>query len=514
MAVVAALTVASCAPDGPDASGAPQGSAPTASTTSPAATSPVATSPATSSPAQERSPTAPTGGAAPADAVEGSARGDDPYFPSSGNGGYDVEHYDVAIDAETDAAGRTGSIEAVASITLTATEDLASFSLDLAGLEVGAVTIDGAEASFAHHGGELRVEPASVIVAGATVTATVTYAGTPTTRSLGNLGDTGGNLGDTGWSTNDDATWVMSEPSGTATWLPSNDQPNDKATIRLSVTVPDELEAVANGDLVSEDESGAGRRTWVWEMDEPIATYLVTVVIDDMTIDSGRGPGGIELRDAVPVRLGGRFDDFTDVHTEMIEYFTERFGAYPFEEYGIVVVDAELGLALETQTLSLFGRDAVTDEILAHELAHQWYGNSVTIADWRDIWLNEGFATYAQYMWSADRGGGAALDERMRSIHEELRVRSDPIYDPGSDAMFGGAVYAGGALMLHVLRLELGDDQFFELLRTWAQRYRHSTASTDDFLALSEEVSGRPLDDLFDSWLSGGALPDLPDPTT
>ncbi|CAN5848270.1 M1 family metallopeptidase [soil metagenome] len=434
----------------------------------------------------------------------GSAEGDDPYFPASGNGGYDVKHYELAIDADTDTEGATESIDAVATLKVTSTETLESFSLDLEALEVSSVRVDGSAVGFRQRAGEIRVTPRQTIAADETFEIEVSYHGRPQPKPYGSLGDIG-------WSSNETSTWVASEPNGAATWFPSNDQPGDKATFRFEITVPKSLEAVANGTMLSNAVTGDGRRTWVWEMDAPMATYLATVVIDDFTFDTGKGPDGIRLRDAIPDALVDESDDYTEMHAEMLEYFIEQFGPYPFDDYGIVVVDADLGLALETQTFSLFGSGAVTESILAHELAHQWFGDSVTPVYWRDIWLNEGFATYGQLMWTSDQPGSAGIDESMRRVATGRSSDGDAVLDPGADSLFGSNVYYRGALTLHALRLEVGDDAFFETLRTWAERYRHANATTDDFIALAEDVSGAQLDELFDAWLGAGPPPALPD---
>jgi aminopeptidase N len=299
----------------------------------------------------------------------------------------------------------------------------------------------------------------------------------------------------------------VSEPIGAATWFPSNDVPTDKATFRFAITVRDGLTAAANGELVSSEGNGDGSLTWVWEMDDPMATYLATVVIDEFTILREDGPDGIELRSVVPEGAEGRYRNINALHAEMLEYFVELFGPYPFDEYGLVIVDAPLGFALETQTLSIFAVGTGDENTVAHELAHQWFGNSVTLASWSDIWLNEGFATYAAALWET----GDDVDEQMRSLQRQLAGDTTHLRDPGAGRLFDGPIYARGALTLHALRLEVGDDAFFEILRTWADINAGGNASTDDLLALAADVSGD--DDLaavLEPWLDGSPLPELP----
>ncbi len=439
-------------------------------------------------------------GDAPASPGPGSPNGEDPYFPASGNGGYDVTHYDLQLATDSDESGATKTLTATATIDLTAVDDLSSFSLDLAGLIVDRASVDGDDAEYTQRGDELQIVPADPVASGDAVTVVVEYGGRPQPTPYENLGDLG-------WNSNSEATWVVSEPFGSSTWFPSNDVPTDKATFRFAITVRDGLTAAANGELVSSEGNGDGSLTWVWEMDDPMATYLATVVIDEFTILREDGPDGIELRSVVPEGAEGRYRNVNALHAEMLEYFTELFGPYPFDEYGLVIVDAPLGFALETQTLSIFAVGTGDENTVAHELAHQWFGNSVTLASWSDIWLNEGFATYAAALWET----GDDVDEQMLSLQRQLAGDTTSLRDPGSGRLFDGPIYTRGALTLHALRLEVGDDAFFEILRTWADTYADDNASTDDFLDLAADVSGNEdVGAVLEPWLDGSPLPDLP----
>ena len=200
----------------------------------------------------------------------------------------------------------------------------------------------------------------------------------------------------------------------------------------------------------------------------------------------------------------------------MMALFERLFGPYPFGRYNVVVTADELEIPLEAQGLSAFGSNFLTDDwesvrLVAHELSHQWFGNSLTVATWRDIWLHEGFACYCEWLWSEESGGPTA-DDQARDHWKRLdRLPQDLLLgDPGPDDMFDDRVYKRGALLLHALRRTLGDEAFFGLLRTWADRHRHGTVTTEMFLALAAEVAGRDLDGLFDEWLSRKDLPDLP----
>ena len=418
----------------------------------------------------------------------------DPYFPELGGGGIDVQSYDLDLDI----AGDGTRIDGTTTLTLTATDDLASFSLDLIGLEVSSVTVDGGPATVERTDRELRIRPTAPLADGSTATVVVTYGGEPQpvpTESLGGVGwlvlpDGGGS-------------YVIGEPEGAGTWFPANDHPTDKATFRFELSVPPGVEALANGELTARDET-----TWVWVMDDPMATYLAQVVVGQYRLTEEQGPDGIAIRNAFADPLADSVGLAFARQGEMLEHFTSLFGPYPFDVYGSVVIDASIGLAFESQTLSLFDRGFINEEVVAHELAHQWYGNSVSPASWRDIWLNEGFATYAQWTWTAASGGPTVLEQAAR-VHDRLTSEVPP-GDPGPAGLFDIAVYDRGGLTLFALQAEVGDETFGTVLRRWATERAGGTGSTDDFIALAEEVAGQPLRPLFDAWLFGGELPPLP----
>jgi aminopeptidase N len=437
-----------------------------------------------------------TSSAAPAGRAGASGVGD-PYFPDTGNGGYDVLHY--TLDLTWDPTHQ--HLDGVTTIDAVATEALASFSLDLIGLTVTAVDVDDGPARWERPDDhELVVTPARTLAAGEPFTAVVHYDGTPAPIA-------GPAPLEPGFMTDGREVYVASEPNGAATFFPADDHPTDKATYEIRVRVPEELDVAANGLLRDRISGGGGTETWVYEAADPMATYLVQVVVGNLRFETLPGPAGLPIRNVYDADLEEGVDAAFARQGEMIDFFDDRFGPYPFATYGAVVVDDELGFALETQTLSLFGGDMAAEPVVAHELAHQWFGDHVSVGSWRDIWLNEGFATYAQWLWSEHRGDGT-VDEMAQGFARTPGLDVPPA-DPGADQLFHATVYVRGALTLHVLRHELGDELFFDVLRTWVDRYGGASATTADFEALAEEVGRRDLSGLFDAWLRAPKLPTL-----
>jgi aminopeptidase N len=451
----------------------------------------------------ENTTTTTTTTSAPPAGVAGEAGAGDPYFPELGNGGYDVASYHIDLEWLPD----EGAIDATTSITLTPTVDLDTFNLDLVGLEVSSVTVIGEQASFTRAGRELTIDPAPVLPAGQPVGVTVAYGGVPEALSLGS-----GVFG-AGWQTDGRDAYVVSEPAGAATWFPANDHPTDKAQFSFELTVPADRVAVANGVLIDERTEPDGRRTALWRSADPMATYLASVVIGDVVIERREAATGLTLRDAYPPRYAADARALFDRTGEMVVAFEQWFGPFPFEVYGHVVVDEVLGFALENQTLSLFGTDLLGtgregERTVAHELAHQWFGNAVSPASWRDIWLNEGFATYAEWIWFQEAYGQPIARSAERA-YETADYGVAP-GDPGNQELFQPTVYVRGALALHALSVAMGDEAFRALLREWPNRFLDSAASTEDLRDVAEELSGQDLGPVFDAWVYGRSLPPFP----
>jgi aminopeptidase N len=422
----------------------------------------------------------------------------DRYYPTLGNGGYDALHY--ALDMTVDMV--SGAVEAELVMTARATHALTSFHLDLVGLEVRDVQVDGAAATFAREGDELVITPAETagpLAAGAEFTTAVAYAGVPA-----GVQDPGVPFisGGVGWMRLDDGTViVMSEPSGARGWVPCNDHPRDKATWSFEVTVDAPWVVAANGLLLGREEAD-GKVTSRFRASDPMASYLATLCIGRFDVVESVGPDGLPLTHYFhPVedpekreRSRAGFERTAD----MLTFFSATFGPYPFESFGGVMVDAQVGGALETQTLPVYSRGA-SESTVAHELAHQWFGNSVSPAGWDHLWLNEGFATYAEWLWREHAQGPEAYAEAVDRAYGMARAMGPP-GDTGP-VIFHPSVYVRGAWTLHALRAEIGDEAFFRCLRAWAERHHDGVADTPAFVALCEEVAGRELDELFQAWV-------------
>ena len=459
--------------------------------TQPPSTEPPTTGPPSTDPPTTGLPaTGPSGGTSDGDGVG------DVLYPNAGNPGIDVQHYDVALryDPESDEVAGTVTLD------LVITEERTGITLDIGSdVTVESVTLDGVDAAAAVDEPELRIDLGRPVTAGETIAVAVTYRVDPDPIA--------GAFGlESGWFDTPGGSFVLNEPDAARSWLPSNDHPSDKATWRFTITVAPGLTAVANGVLV-EHRAEADGDVWVWQQDDPMATYLVLLLTGDYEILDGSPVGdtsivNVALRDDVE-----RMQPYFDLHDDMIEHFEALFGPYPLTSFGAAFTDSFPSLAMETQGRPLYSRDDFPGVVgpgqelfLAHELAHQWFGNAVSPARWQDIWLNEGFATYGQWMW-VDGVDGADLD---RTAQNALEIRA---MIPGSTAMpteaelFSFTVYDGGAIVLHALRRVLGDDAFFATLRSWVADNTGMSRTTEDFVAHVEAENPGFDDDFWDAWL-------------
>jgi aminopeptidase N len=435
--------------------------------------------------------------------VAGAASAGDSYLPGNGNGGYGVDRYELDLRYRV----ATNRLDATATIRATSTQLLQKFSFDLSRLRVDKLRIEGQRgATFRQSTTKLTVTPAIPIPPGASFTVVIEYSGSPVPRPS--------TWGPVGWEELDDGVLVASQPSGAPSWFPCNDDVADRASYGIRVATEQVYTVVGTG-VQTQHSVSSGRGHWVFEQAEPTASYLVTLQIGRYVrtpFEFGSVPGAL----VYPAGLReGVLADFSQLPA-MMELFEALFGPYPFPAYTVIVTPDVLEIPLEAQAMAIFGSNhaggtGAVERLVAHELAHQWFGNSVGLQSWKHIWLNEGFACYSEWLWSEHKGGPSA-DTLARQFRRALVGQSTHIVvgDPGPVLMFDDRVYKRGALTLHALRRTIGDEKFFDLVREWTAAHRFGVVGTDDFRALAATYAEKPLDSLFDAWLFGEAVPRLP----
>lgn len=399
----------------------------------------------------------------------------------------------------------TNRLDATATIEAVSTQQLTRFSFDFNRLQAGRVLVDGRRAKSVLSPGKLTITPATPIDSGAAFTVVIEYSGSPAPRRSA--------WGLVGWEELEDGVIVASQPSGAPSWFPCNDHPSDKARYSIRVTTEQAYTVLCNGVLTGHSVS-SGRASWQFEQQQPTASYLATVQIGRYTttpIELGGVPGTL----AYPKEIEARVEADCGQLPGMMACFEEAFGPYPFDGYTVVTTPDDLEIPLEAQGMAIFGANHIDGEggeerLMAHELAHQWFGNSVGLDAWQHIWLNEGFACYAEWLWS-EHSGKESADSLARAARTKLKGLPADILvgDPGSADMFDDRIYKRGALTLHAVRLTIGDSAFFSLVKEWTDAHRHSTATTDDFRALAAGYD-ESLDGVFEAWLFSLPLPTLP----
>jgi aminopeptidase N len=454
-------------------------------------------------PTEPPAPTRPaTTTSQPGDPATPSTSSGDSLFPELGSGDLDVQSYDVRLGYDVP----TATIDGVVRVTTLVRRPLDVLALDASELVVESVTVDGVPASFEHVDPELFVRPVTPVHPDRPVVVEVEY------RDDRHESTIGFGLG-AGWYPVPGGSYVLNEPDGGRRWMPSNDHPADKATWRFELTVDDGLTAVANGHLV-EQRPGSGTTTWVWEQREPMSTYLVQLLVGDYEVIDGGTYGSVPLTHVALREDVARMQPYFDVTDDQLAFFEPLFGPYPLDQYGLAFAPSIGGLAMEMQGRSMFSRDDFRGQLddgahmfLAHELAHQWFGDAVSPADWSDLWLNESFATYGHWLW-LDHVGVESLDSVTSRM---LAARQFPGLDstgrPSLDNLFGFERYDGGAVVVHALRRELGDEAFFALLQRWVAENDGTSRTTEDFVALAEDVSARDLTAFVTTWLDASTLP-------
>ncbi|UQS30359.1 M1 family peptidase [Streptomyces fradiae] len=436
----------------------------------------------------------------------------DPLYPHLGNPGYDVLAYDIALTYSGD---NRKPLDALTRIDARATERLDRFNLDFSHGTVASVTVDGRPAGFTRTGEDLVIDPALPVAPGDRLTIAVTHTSDPVAAGA-----------EGGWVRTADGLALAGQPHAAHRVFPCNDHPADKALFTFRVTAPKDLVAVANGRAVARAVAGPSA-TWTFRGDHPMATELAQVAIGRSAVVRHTGPHGLPLRDVVPAADRKLLEPWLRRTPGHLRWMEEKTGRYPFDTYGVLVAAASTGFQLETQTLSLFERSLFTDpelpewyveSIMVHELAHHWFGNSVTPRSWSDLWLSEGHATWYEAL-HADESGHEQLERRMREAYtasDGWRAAGGPPAAPrppatdAKTALFRPVVYDGSALVLYALRQEIGAAAFGTLQRRWTAEYAHATAGTADFVRLASAVAGRDLTGFLRGWLYGEKTPAMP----
>jgi len=436
----------------------------------------------------------------------------DPYAPELGNTGYDVQRYTIRLTLDPAVAG---IIQAHVTIeALSQLDDLSQISLDFIGFEIESVRSGEALLEYQREDDKLWVSFPRPLALGESFNLEVVYSGPPELRASKYLPFTE-NVG-LFFKPDLQQIFVVAEPDGARFWYPCNDHPRDKALFRIELTVPEEITAAANGVLVDTQteipnafpDGRAGDR-FIWEHDSPMATYLATIVIGDYELFEGTSPGGTPLRSYILPQYASNYRDMQLTVGEMVDWMSQMFGGYPFETFGYATVD-QVNVSLETQTLVILS-GGIRETTMAHELAHMWFGDWVSLDSWADMWRNEGFATYVTALWMT-RDDPAALAHVLEGWAQPFQQNPTryPLNDPPKQALFANDSYYKGALLAHALRYEIGDEAFFGGLRTYFERYGGDTASHEQFVQVLEEASGKELDPFFEMWFAPGELPPVP----
>jgi aminopeptidase N len=436
--------------------------------------------------------------APPTDPIPGGRSIGDPYIPELGNTGYDVQRYTLrlALDPASRYIQGTTTIEALATL-----HGLSELSLDFVGYNVSSILVDGQPAESRREGKKLVVTLPALLATGQAFSMVIDYDGSPTEETslyLRFVDHLGLHYPD------QQSLFIIDEPDGARYVFPSNDHPRDKATFRFELLVPEGLTGVANGRLLSSEPvelpSGRNGDLFIWEHNYPMATYLAVIAAGDYERVESTSPQGIPIRHYIFPESAADHAAADIITGEAIDWMGSLFGTYPFEAYGHVTAHVS-GVSLETQGMVLLDSGMIGTRTIAHEMAHMWFGDWVSLDSWSEMWRNEGFATYIQIMWETrDDFENLELQIEGARAAVEANELNFPLGNPPAEYLFNYNIYYGGAVAIHELRQEMGDEAFFNGLRLYFQRYGGDTASDAEFQAVMEEVSGKSLSAFFAEW--------------
>ncbi|MEQ4726191.1 M1 family metallopeptidase [Nonomuraea sp. B19D2] len=424
----------------------------------------------------------------------------DPVYPAYGNPSIDVLHYDLALTWKPG----TRTLSGTAELTIRAARPISRVRLDFGrALKVDEVTVNDTRVRASRKYDDLTVPLPEALEADEGAVVTVRYHGTPKPvdakqrrEDISMLGFHVGNGG---------RAWALQEPFGAFTWFPVNDHPSDEALYDVAITVPEGWSGVAHGTY--KGKTSAGRTsTFRWQSTNPVASYLTVFAADRFRMYKDKGPRGIPITYWIRPQDVAKQLPVAKRMPSILRWLERKIGPYPFPSAGLVATSDS---GMETQQMVALGPRYMQPSVVAHELAHHWFGDTVTPRTWRDLWLNEGFAMYFEMQWYADHEDGT-IDEfiaNIRRIDGRLRRKAGPPGRYRRDSFGISNVYYGPAIMLHEIRKRLGDRKFFATMRAWAQEHRNTTQDRASFTRWINDYTSRDFTKLIDTWLDSKTTP-------
>ena len=440
------------------------------------------------------------------------AKADEPYARSKD---YDLQHSKIVLKFDVEQRKVIGGVTHTVTILK---DDTSKLAFDCVGLTIQSVTVNKAAAKFKATDAELIVPLASGAKKGDKFEVEIKYEGKPTKGAYFILPDKD-------YPRQPKEIWTQGESEDTRYYLPTYDYPNDRLTTETILTVPAEWLTVANGKLIGVKDAGNGLKTWTWQESLPSSTYLITVVTGEFeeVKDSWRGK---PVTYYAPKGRGDRLKINYGRTPQMLELFSKKLGVdYPWEKYAQSMVDDFVAGGMENSSSTTNASSSLVhpilapeyptgqDDLISHELGHQWFGDLVTCKDWGNIWLNEGFATFMETLWSENYFPKEQAEyERWTSVREWWEQRNlwaKPIvrHDFDDSSEFDGNAYGKGGLVLYMLRHQLGDDAFYRGLKHYLEVNRGKNVVTADLAKAIEEETHTNVDQFFSQWVYGAGAP-------